>query len=429
MRLRNVIAFFGFFLLATSVIAIDKYSPFPGWWAVLPVTGALLLILSGTNAWVNKNILASKWMVFIGLISYPLYLWHWPILSFLRILELGEPSRDIRIAAVILSFLLAWLTYRLIEKPIRFGRNTWIKTVALTASMGIVGYLGYDIYKYGGQNENFYELVGAHATFSQRPKERSKEASKEWPKEAPVILLGDSHAAPLAGGIEDLGRQVAIYSFPGCIPFYNVDRYDSRGKPGDCRAAINASIEKIEGSDYIQTIILSSMGPVNLTGEAFMGQDIARVTGLGVTNSEHPEITDRWKIYELGMKETLKRLLKKNKKIIFVIDVPELGFHPKQCFDRPIRLKKGALREPCAVSRLAYEVRAGKYRNLVQNILLEFPQVKVLDSAKILCDTEWCWAKKDGQFLYRDPDHLSYFGAVLIGRVLGPMVREITNLD
>ena len=89
-------------------------------------------------------------MVFVGLISYPLYLWHWPILSFARIVEGEIPSREIRIAAVALSLLLAWLTYRLIEKPIRFGINTWIKTAALTVSLALVGYVGYNAFQREG---------------------------------------------------------------------------------------------------------------------------------------------------------------------------------------------------------------------------------------------------------------------------------------
>ncbi|MDE2586306.1 MAG: acyltransferase, partial [Betaproteobacteria bacterium] len=109
----------GLFLILVAVIAIHKGKAFPGWWALAPVTGAFLLILAGPQAWVNRNLLANRLMVFVGVISYPLYLWHWPILSFARIVEAEMPSPEIRGAAVALSFLLAWLTYRLLERPIR----------------------------------------------------------------------------------------------------------------------------------------------------------------------------------------------------------------------------------------------------------------------------------------------------------------------
>ena len=71
--------------------------------------------------------------MFVGLISYPLYLWHWPILSFAGIIRRDDFSRGERIAAVCLSFLLAWATWRFVKSPIRFGRTNWIKTPALAA--------------------------------------------------------------------------------------------------------------------------------------------------------------------------------------------------------------------------------------------------------------------------------------------------------
>lgn len=148
--LNSVLSVVGLFLLVAAVLFIDKNKPFPGWWALLPVSGAFLLILAGPDAWANRVILANRLMVFVGLISYPLYLWHWPILSFARIIESQVPSQEIRIGAVILSLGLAWLTYRLIEKPIRFGKKTWIKTAVLIIALAIVGFVGYRAFQRNG---------------------------------------------------------------------------------------------------------------------------------------------------------------------------------------------------------------------------------------------------------------------------------------
>jgi branched-subunit amino acid ABC-type transport system permease component len=109
----------------------------------LPTFGAVLIIACGSKAWVNRVILQNRFLVFFGLISLPLYLWHWPLLVFARIIESEKPSSLIRIIAVIISIILAWLTYRFIEKPIRFGKHTKLKTIILTIVMVLVGAVGY----------------------------------------------------------------------------------------------------------------------------------------------------------------------------------------------------------------------------------------------------------------------------------------------
>jgi len=108
-------------------------------------------------------------MVFVGVISYPLYLWHWPILSFARIIESGMPSREIRIAAVALSFVLAWLTYRLVERPIRFGRKFGGgTTVALCVALLTVGYVGFNAYERDGLEFRLREFTKTPAVFDKK---------------------------------------------------------------------------------------------------------------------------------------------------------------------------------------------------------------------------------------------------------------------
>ena len=83
----------------------------------MPTLGAGLVISGRPQAWLNRNILSSRTLVWLGLISYPLYLWHWPLLSLERIIEGEEPSIELRIAAVSISIALAWLTYTFLNGP------------------------------------------------------------------------------------------------------------------------------------------------------------------------------------------------------------------------------------------------------------------------------------------------------------------------
>ena len=139
---KNVQSFFGFTLLIAGFILLNKQSDFPGWWALLPTLGTFFIISAGPTAWINDKLLANKLMIWIGLISYPLYLWHWPLLTFARIITLTLPSAEIKWLALILAVLLAWATYQFIEKPIRFGqykKNIVIWALALMGGSLIVG--------------------------------------------------------------------------------------------------------------------------------------------------------------------------------------------------------------------------------------------------------------------------------------------------
>ena len=115
----NLMSFLGLLLLVYGVVRINESLSFPSTWALVPVLGAALIIASGSEAWLNRFFLMNPVAVWFGLISYPLYLWHWPILSFLQIVEGEVPHRDARILAVALAVFLAWITFKFIETPIR----------------------------------------------------------------------------------------------------------------------------------------------------------------------------------------------------------------------------------------------------------------------------------------------------------------------
>ena len=147
--LHNVQSLVGAALILIGLL-ITKQGHFPGWWAILPTVGALLIISAGVHSWFNRVVLSNRVLVWFGLISYPLYLWHWPLLSFVRIMESGTPSHQIRIVVVLISIALAWMTYRFVERPIRFGKHSKQKTIILFFLTIIVGFSGYISFKYSG---------------------------------------------------------------------------------------------------------------------------------------------------------------------------------------------------------------------------------------------------------------------------------------
>ncbi len=138
---RNVASFMGGYLLGFGLLFITKDDPFPGWWALLPTLGTALLISGGASAWINRRLLSNRLLVWFGLISFPLYLWHWPLLAYARLLAGETIAWPYRAALVAVAVGLAWLTYRFIERPLRYGRRVWtIAGLAIPlATLGVIG--------------------------------------------------------------------------------------------------------------------------------------------------------------------------------------------------------------------------------------------------------------------------------------------------
>ena len=146
----NGVSILGCFLLAYGFWNFDKNMLFPGFLALVPVLGSIFIIAAGPTSWINSKFLSSNIAVWFGLISFPLYLWHWPILSFARIIENDLPSIILRVGAVTLSILLAWITYKLVEQPLRSSKPNKKNISILVTLMVIVGFIGYNAYTRNG---------------------------------------------------------------------------------------------------------------------------------------------------------------------------------------------------------------------------------------------------------------------------------------
>jgi peptidoglycan/LPS O-acetylase OafA/YrhL len=242
----------GALLIGAAVLLISNDKEFPGWWALLPTIGTYLIVSAGPQAWLNRTVLSHRVVVWFGLISYPLYLWHWPLLSFARILGLGTPPREMRIAAVVASIVLAWLTYKLVERPIRFGkRGTRTKVIVLCGLMALVGCLGYYAFRsdvrslspaeqkanalsrydyFGGKTEQ--EFWGDNSCFLIREDYKAFDdhrcLSVTFPDRPVAFLVGDSHSAYLAQALRPFlrARQINFAQFSSgyCTPLNTADK-------------------------------------------------------------------------------------------------------------------------------------------------------------------------------------------------------------
>lgn len=155
-RMRHGVSVAGLALICGAVVFLDQRMRYPDWLAVLPVAGTVLLIAAGPVAWANR-LLSGKLAVGIGLFSYPLYLWHWPLLSYASIIGRGHaPKPLLSLGLISASVVLAVLTYRFLELPVRMGIRARRTTALLLVSMGCVGVAGAYVW-----NRNALEVQGA----------------------------------------------------------------------------------------------------------------------------------------------------------------------------------------------------------------------------------------------------------------------------
>jgi peptidoglycan/LPS O-acetylase OafA/YrhL len=133
-------SFLGFALIIAGLLLLNKGRDFPGWWALLPTLGAYFIISASPASWLNEKLLSSKLMVWIGLISYPLYLWHWPIFMIENIL-FSEQHIANRIVSIAIAVLLAWLTYKFLEMSIRvMGKSLRVTFILLGLLVSVAGF-------------------------------------------------------------------------------------------------------------------------------------------------------------------------------------------------------------------------------------------------------------------------------------------------
>lgn len=398
---RNALSILGIVLISFAVCRIEKNSLFPGIWALLPVLGAVLVISAGPRAWFNRAVLSNRLLVWFGLISFPLYLWHWSILSFARIAESETPAIHIRLAGIVLSVGLAWLTYAVIENPIRSGANKTAKTIAPVLLMGAIGYIGYETYNREGlpfrrhaSLQTYAGDLGHDPFFWHVMKNYSPCANKEVLNDAltygqyvrcmqskpgpqvDILLLGDSHAEQLLVGLAEQlpDSNVAFYirdSFP---------RVDSK----DWAKVFNAVVS----SSSIKTVVLT----MNWLGRA---ATLAPSTNL-----------------EAEVSKVAGMLANSGKRVFLAEDVPSFPFSPERCKGK----RWGSTKDPtCSTPREYVDGSSNSYRNALRNVVAKDSRLRFIEVGKYICDSMDCSMVRGNELLYRDYNHLNLNGSRFVG--------------
>lgn len=406
----NLLPLAGLALIATSMAAFDATTPFPGWPALLPVAGTLLILSTPEHASLQRYLLGSRPLVWTGLISYALYLWHWPILAFLNILAAGQPPLAIRWAALGLSFLLAWLTYRYIEAPIR-RHKTLQFNIRLAASAAAAGVAGMIIFASGGVAQRFdVDIRALHhgprrdALCSARfdtaaPINYCRTTSAKPPS---ILFVGDSRAHAIYEGAAPLlapEHSVMLLGRGGCPPLLNVriSGYDLNEQ--ECEQVWRTFVRYVHKTKPKVVVVVGN-------GSFLITNSRIQLARHGATVSESKEA-----IFEYGVRSLLSELTAFSR-VIYLGEIPAFSTAPS-CFLRAISLPT----TECYPERkrAQVELAMAPYNRVLDRVQAAFPKVQLVDAVAVLCAANVCSQRPPGKpILYSDAVHLSPAGARLL---------------
>ena len=417
----NALSLAGFALLALSFWQITKSTPFPGAWAAVPVAGAFCVIAAGQRAWLNRVLLSNRVAVFFGLISFPLYLWHWPLLAFARIIEGGTPARSVRIAAVLAAIVLAALTWRFIERALRFGGNGKAKAIALAVTVAALGYVGAITWFMGGfparaatQSHLTHQLGWGsdpqddfckQRFFTDTFRPQFCRLTPNQPDPA-IVLIGDSKAWHFFHGLNKRAQQhsagVLALNQGGCTAFLGFTR--AGRKHEDCVQTTETALRLAYEADSVKTVVFAF-------SPHWPGEEDAFLHAL-------PAQTDAAR--ERAIQETLARhlsaLLARGKHIVFIRNNVAIDFDPHTCVThRP----RPPAKTVCGTARNVWQdATDARLRAAIDGVLARFPQVRTFDLADVLCDATRCPGVADDKLRYRSSGHLSADGSDLVAEKL-----------
>jgi len=259
---RNAVAVAGLALLVLAFALVRDGRGFPGWWALLPTLGSLFLIQAGPDAWINRTLLANRAVVYIGLISYPLYLWHWPLLTYARIFYGGLPPAGVRVGALILGVVLAWATFEFVEKRVRrLGRGpTAVRTAGLAgAAVGVLAVSG--LLAVGNVVHSRSNSIPYLAEISAAYSDWHVQTQGTIPGNAPgtVLFFGDSHMQQFWPRLQslrsagDAPRHTVLFrTRGGCAPIPGIERTGY-----GCARFVDQTLA-LARQPEIQTVIISA---------------------------------------------------------------------------------------------------------------------------------------------------------------------------
>ncbi len=430
-RTQQLLAAAGLLGLAYAIISFDHETRFPGIAAAVPVCATALLIASPASA-INRLLLSNKALVFVGLVSYSWYLWHWPLLSFTRVVADHAISLSMALTLVSISFALAVLSWRFVEQPFRNAgpdiRRTLLRYGSATGAMLTFGLLlvvgrGWtqrlpsDFVTIERSGQVVYDPCLAPYGAS-RPNLSPACVSAG---ERTIALIGDSHAAALAPALRTLSNSKGIgytqLTKSSCPTLRGVTRFmlNYPAHDRECAAFNEASLRLIRDDPRIQVVFFAGYWSAPFDAE-HLGQRFIRSDrpGTSVTPAESRALL------RSGMEATVDYLTSAGKTVVLLHDVPMFNFDPVRAVAGaaiPLRKRLAALLDISpsgdgkSVTESGLVHSADPTRDYIDAIARHYAQVTVIDPAKTLCTHGRCNYSDGHNMYYVDSQHLSVTGA------------------
>jgi peptidoglycan/LPS O-acetylase OafA/YrhL len=418
--LSNVKAWIGTLLIAFGIWKITKEMHFPGKWALLPTLGAGLLIWAGPEAFLNRRILSHPILMWVGKISYPLYLWHWILLSYLYILAAGMPPGAVRAGALVVAVGLSWLTYQLVEKPLRFGEHGRRKTLLLIALMLSVSIVGFADYKTKGfqalrHNTAFKGVEQFAWPYMGNPPCVAKVKTQPGfcmqlgnPDLITIGILGDSTANALVPGVAKLveshGEGLINIGHGACPPVQGLVPTTTWGYHPNCPEIVDDAYRVILAEKNIKTVILG-----------LFTNDIG---SWGLKNvPANATLQQRFDISMALLDSDIRKLNAAGKNVILTYDAAFSPVSSEDCLNRPF---SALLKQP-------------RHCDVTENQLINrYPYLRLLDdhfrgrkdvcifrqSQLLFSNGHLNLIDPSGIPFLRDSHHLSVYGSGKMGQWL-----------
>jgi peptidoglycan/LPS O-acetylase OafA/YrhL len=416
----NLLAWLAMALFTLSFVAFDKHTKFPGLAAIVPTIGAGLLIHTNrsSNTYVFRMLTWGPF-VLIGLMSYSLYLWHWPVVVFFRLFFGSEHSFFVYLFLFASLFPIAWISWRFVELPVR-SRDATFTQQSLFIGTGS-GALAFSVLALVAIQQN-----GLPARFSPEMNKVAEAAGNfDWlgdcdkksaaditrgdactigPSDAPIsfALLGDSFADALSPAVQqaanESGRRGLTLTRGGCYPLLGI-LLDI-----DCAEFVEAAVRRVQATQSIEKVILIARWSAAVEGSRF---GAIKIGGLFITDSE-----SKTRGYAEN-KAVFQRSLARTVGAFFPRKVYVLAYLPEQSANVPQAavLRKYFSSLDYSTPRSVVDSRQANTRSIL-NELSRSHGFAILDAMPALCDDLVCHGVEGGASLYADDNHLSLVGAL-----------------
>lgn len=428
------LSFTGLFLIIFSIFFFDKETPFPSLYALVPVIGSALIVLYCSKSTMIGQVLSTKVLVGIGLVSFSAYLWHQPLFAFARIRLLSEPSFGMMLILSFLSIVLAAFSWKFIEQPFRKGgrllgsrNNIFILSGLTTALFVIFGLYGHftggvkerlvvpetitkDLHVRGFQDKCFdfsMEKIEGEGFFCEVGSNT----------EAPLVaIVGDSHSlsflAPLAERFENRGESLLYSGISGCPPIINtyVLRNDSQRETCALR---NQRVYTEIKERKIKTVYLIARWTTYSTGDVS-----GAYTYIGDEYEVEAKKEKSLKVFEENLKSTLAFLNELDIEVVLFHQPPVQEIDARSFYNWVSMFGEGEfssyLKKKSVKSSEHYK-RYLKAHDILENNAQLFQSVKTVNFNGFLCEHEdRCVIGTVNNSYYLDDDHLSNFGASVL---------------